>query len=120
MEDGTYLSYDEGQTMTKVFDDIRTYSYRDKVYILREDGIYVSDYEGRYWEKLSDYTPDMAARDLYPSTGYDAFVEIVWEDKMFFRIGGDDPPPAPGGKAGVYPGSQAGAVIRLMGKDGKF
>jgi hypothetical protein len=90
MSDGTYLSDDYGQTMRKVFADIMVYTYKEKVYILREDGIYLSDYEGQLWEKLSGYTPDMAAEYLYPGKGYDAHVNIAWEDKLFFRIGGVD------------------------------
>jgi len=90
MEDGVYLSYDYGQTMTKIFDDIRVFTYQENVYILRNDGIYLSDYEGQRWEKLSEYTPDMVAEDIYPGTGYDAHVDFVFENKLFFRMGVPD------------------------------
>ena len=90
MDDGMYLSNDYGKTMTKIFDDTRIYTYRDNVYILREDGIFLSDYEGQRWEKLSEYTPDMVANDLFPDTGYDAHVGVIWENKLLFRIGVPD------------------------------
>jgi len=83
-EHGTYLSYDYGQTMTKVFDETGVFTYRDRVYLMKADGMYVSDFEGNSIEKISDITPQMVLDSIYSGENYEAIVLQVIGDRVIF------------------------------------